>query len=196
MAAEKKRKTMAKPSGVSVTGTARRPALKSVSKSAPKPRARKKPAPVEDEKPLVPDELDFFRQLLLQKRRQILGDVDHMRGGEDNSRQESTGDLSSMPIHMADVGTDNYEQEFTLGLIESERKVLQDIDRALAKIAEGTYGLCEGTGRPIGRARLEAKPEARYCIDYARQMEKGLAQGNNRDEEDFGRLDEGGDAEE
>ena len=110
--------------------------------------------------------------MLLEKRRELVGDVDHMH--DEAMRNGSTGEISNMPIHMADIGTDNYEQEFMLGLIESERKMLRDIDRALAKIKDGTYGVCEGTGEPIERARLEARPEARYCIEYARKIEQGM----------------------
>jgi RNA polymerase-binding transcription factor DksA len=75
---------------------------------------------------------------------------------------------------MADMGTDNYEQEFTLGLVEKDRILLREINAALAKIQDGTYGLCEGTGQPISKARLEAQPWARYSIEYARMLEKGL----------------------
>jgi len=123
-------------------------------------------------KPLSDQDLEFFFQLLLEKRRELVGDVDHMH--DEAMRNGSTGEISNMPIHMADIGTDNYEQEFMLGLIESERKMLRDIDRALAKIKDGTYGICEGTGEPIERARLEARPEARYCIEYARKIEQGM----------------------
>ena len=136
--------------------------------------SRKPPEPVKAETALTTEEIESFRQRLLQRRRELLGNVDHMAGEAlHKSRLEASGDLSTMPIHMADVGTDNYEQEFTLGLIESEREMLRAIDWALLKISEGKYGLCEGTGQPIRRARLNAKPEARYCIDYARQIEKG-----------------------
>jgi RNA polymerase-binding protein DksA len=100
-------------------------------------------------------------------------------GALESNRQESSGELSSMPIHMADVGTDNYEQEFTLGLIESDRQTLKKIDRALKKIDEGGYGICEGTGEQIPRARLEAVPEARYTIDFARKLEQGLVEPPN-----------------
>lgn len=123
-------------------------------------------------KPLSEQDLQYFFQLLLEKRRELVGDVDHMN--DEAMRNGSTGEISNMPIHMADIGTDNYEQEFMLGLIESERKMLRDIDRALAKIKDGTYGICEGTGEPIERARLEARPEARYCIEYARKIEQGM----------------------
>jgi DnaK suppressor protein len=78
-----------------------------------------------------------------------------------------------MPIHMADLGTDNYEQEFALGLMDSERKLLQEIDDALQRIEEGIYGICQGTGQPISKARLEAQPWARHCVEYARLLEQG-----------------------
>ena len=116
-----------------------------------------------------------FRELLLEKRREILRNVTEF---EDEalrkSRLDATGDLSCMPIHMADLGTDNYEQEFALGLMDSERKLLREIDNALGRIEKKTYGICEGTGKPISRARLEARPWARYCVEYARMLEQGL----------------------
>lgn len=137
-------------------------------------KSSKKAASAPKAKPLKPEKIEYFKQLLLEKRSQLVGDVDRMGGGAlDSNRQESSGDLSNMPIHMADIGTDNYEQEFTLDLIESERKLLREIDRALIKIREGNYGICEGTGEPITQARLEAKPEARYCVEYARKIEQG-----------------------
>ena len=117
---------------------------------------------------------DHFKDLLLAKRREILNNVSEMEGGTlRKSRQDATGDLSSMPLHMADLGTDTYEQEFSLGLMDSERRLLIEIDEALHRVSEGTYGVCEGTGQPISRARLEAQPWARYCVAYARQLEKG-----------------------
>ena len=75
---------------------------------------------------------------------------------------------------MADLGTDNFEQEFALGLMDSERKILSKIRAALQRIEDGVFGICQGTGVPIARARLNARPWARYCIDYARMVEKGL----------------------
>ena len=121
-------------------------------------------------------EAKHFKELLLQKRREILKNVTEF---EDEalrkSRLDASGDLSSMPIHMADLGTDNYEQEFALGLMDSERKLLQEIDLALGRIENKTYGICEGTGKPIPKARLEAQPWARYCVEYARLLEQGLA---------------------
>ena len=81
--------------------------------------------------------------------------------------------LSSMPIHMADIGSDNWEREFTLDLLASERQLLKEIDGALERIAKRTYGICEATHKPIRKQRLQAKPWARYCIEYARERELG-----------------------
>lgn len=120
---------------------------------------------------LSPRELEHFRDLLLAKRREILGDMSSME--REALRSSGGSNLSTLPIHMADMGTDNYEQEFTLGLVETERKLLREINNALAKIQNGTYGLCEGTSQPINKARLEVQPWARYSIEYAKQMERG-----------------------
>lgn len=116
-------------------------------------------------------ELEHFRDLLLAKRREILGDMSSME--REALRSSGGTNLSTLPIHMADMGTDNYEQEFTLGLVETERKLLREINHALAKIQDGTYGLCEGTGQPISKARLEVQPWARYSIEHAKRMERG-----------------------
>jgi RNA polymerase-binding protein DksA len=122
-------------------------------------------------------DLKYFRELLLEKRREILNNVNEIEGEAlKKSRMDATGDLSSMPIHMADIGTDNYEQEFALGLMDSERKLLREIDEALERIDKKTYGICEGTGKPIPKARLKAQPWARYCVEYARMLEQGLVE--------------------
>jgi DnaK suppressor protein len=117
-------------------------------------------------------ELEFFRDMILQKRREIVGDMSQME--REALRSASGSNLSNLPLHMADMGTDNYEQEFTLGLVEKDRNLLRDLNGALAKIMDGTYGICEGTGKPISKVRLEAQPWARFSIEYARKMEKGF----------------------
>ncbi len=126
---------------------------------------------------LTSEHLEHFKQMLLEKRREILKNVNEIEDETLNkSRLDATGDLSSMPIHMADIGTDNYEQEFVLGLMDSERKLLNEIDAALQRIEDGTYGICEGTGKPIQKARLKAQPWARYCVEYARMLERGVTE--------------------
>ena len=115
-----------------------------------------------------------FKKMLLEKRHEIVGNVNEMKDEAlKKSRPDASGDLSSMPIHMADIGTDNYEQEFALGLMDSERKLLREIDDALQRIEQQTYGICKATGKPIAKARLEAMPWARYCVEYVRMLEQG-----------------------
>jgi RNA polymerase-binding protein DksA len=121
---------------------------------------------------ITPRELEVFRDAILAKRREIVGDMSSME--REALRSGGGSNLSNLPIHMADMGTDNYEQEFTLGLMEKDRKLLRDLNDGLAKIQNGTYGLCEGTGKPISKARLEAQPWARYSIEYARKIEHRL----------------------
>jgi len=144
---------------------------------------KRKKTPKKDTKEQAPKtrlssaEIEHFKELLFQKRREILESVSEIEGEAlRKSRLDASGDLSSMPIHMADLGTDNFEQEFSLELMDSERKLLTEINDALDRIENGTYGICEGTGKPISKARLEAQPWARYSIEYAKMLEEGLVQ--------------------
>ena len=139
-------------------------------KAAPKPTKRPRPTKTR----LRPKELAEFRAMLLEKRRTLVGDLSGME--QETSSPNSGGNLSSMPTHMADIGTDNFEHEFTLGLLESEQALLGEIDEALRRIDERTYGICLGTGKPIPKARLRAKPWAKYTVEYTRLLEKGLVE--------------------
>jgi len=124
---------------------------------------------------LKPDELEEFRQMLVEKRAEVVGDVAHLHN--EARHQGSSGEVnseSSMPIHMADIGTDTWEQELTIGLIENEQTLIREIDEALARIENKTYGTCLATNKPISKSRLRAKPWAKFCIEYARQRELGL----------------------
>ncbi|MCE5280292.1 MAG: TraR/DksA C4-type zinc finger protein [Planctomycetaceae bacterium] len=152
-------------------------AAKPVKKTKPAafaPEASKPAASPKVKCQLSKGELAEVRQLLLQKRQSLLGDLSGMEATAMRSRQ-GHGELSHMPTHLADLGSDNYEQEFTLGLLESERALLVEIDQALERIDRGTYGICLGTGEAIGKSRLMARPWAKYTIEYARLIEKGLA---------------------
>ena len=148
-----------------------------------KKASSKKVRPVRRKKKHLSEaELEHFEQVLLTKRKELMVNV-HGIGDEalKKSQLDASGDLSSMPIHMADLGTDNFEHELALGLLDSEMQLLREIDSALERIEDGSYGICLGTGQQIPKARLEAKPWARYCVEYARMVEKGLVE-NNQDE--------------
>jgi DnaK suppressor protein len=124
---------------------------------------------------LTPADLEEFRQLLSAKRSELIGDMNHLRNealGHGSSGEG--GGNSTMPIHMADLGSDTWEQELTLGLIEKERGLLREIEEALDRIEDRTYGICLATNKPISKARLRAKPWAKHCIEYARKRELGL----------------------
>jgi RNA polymerase-binding transcription factor DksA len=135
-------------------------------------------APKPEEGPAAPprlnsQELEYFRILLLRKKAELRGDVESLRSEAlRQTRADAAGDLSMMPIHMADLGTDAYEQEFTLGLMGNVQEILAEIDAALARIDEGAYGICAGTGKPISKSRLQAMPWARYCVTHEREVEE------------------------
>ena len=123
----------------------------------------------EDANQLTAKDLEEFRSVLLSKQREVLASVWSME--KDCLRRERT-DLSNLPTHMADKGADNYELENTLGLVESERRILVDIQDALNRIDNGTYGVCEVDGKSINRTRLRAIPWARLCLLCASRMEE------------------------
>jgi DnaK suppressor protein len=81
-------------------------------------------------------------------------------------------ETSRMPTHMADLGSDNFDQELMLNLLGSEKDVLDQIDAALERIQDGSYGQCEACGKAIPKARLEAIPYAALCVRCASQREQ------------------------
>ncbi len=118
-------------------------------------------------------EMKPYRERLLELRVRLRGDVNQMADAALNkSRSEANGDLSSMPIHMADIGSDNFEQEFTLSLMQSEEETLGLVESALERIEEGAYGQCEECGVKIPKTRLNAIPYAGLCIKCASQQEQ------------------------
>ena len=118
-------------------------------------------------------ELTAYREQLLALRVRLRGDVDQMADATlKKSRSEANGDLSSMPIHMADMGSDNFEQEFTLSLMENDGGTLALIETSLERIEEGTYGLCEECGAKIPKSRLNAIPYSTLCVRCAEQQER------------------------
>lgn len=127
---------------------------------------------------MKPEELAQFKKMLLMKREMLMGNVSRMEDAAlRQNRQAASGDLSSIPLHLADIGTDNYEQEFTLGLLQNEEASLRDIDDALAKIEDGTYGECEMCEKKIPKARLKVVPHARLCVECQRKEESRKPRG-------------------
>lgn len=118
------------------------------------------------------EEVAQFKKLLLSLRERLVGKVDVMQGETlKKSRQDASGDLSNVPIHMADVGTDNYERDIMIELIQNGEEGVRNIDTALEKIEEGAFGVCELCAKKINKERLKAVPYAKLCIDCQREEE-------------------------
>lgn len=125
-------------------------------------------------KKLTTKELREYRQILLNLRDQVVDGISFLSGDNLNrSQRDASGDLSGYSLHMADQGTDNYDREFALNLVSSEQDILYEIDEAIRRIDAKTYGICELTGEPIERARLNVIPYARYSVAAQSEMERG-----------------------
>ncbi len=177
------KKTVKKVAKKAVKKSAKKVVKKAVKKTAKKVAVKKAPAKKAAKKPkrikmssyLSKKEVKEFRSMLMEKRQLLLGDMAGMEGNSLGlNLQDSSGDLSTMPTHPADIGSDNFEHEFTLGLLESERALLCEINGALERIIDNAFGICVGTGEPIGKPRLRARPWCKYGIEYQRLVEKGL----------------------
>ena len=115
--------------------------------------------------PLKAAELREYEAILLQSRAQLAGSI---QAKEASALGDS--DTSKLPLHMADVGSDAYAQDLDLNLAEGMQSRLAEIDAALMRIKEKSYGICEHTGKAIPKKRLNAKPWARYTIEAANAL--------------------------
>jgi RNA polymerase-binding protein DksA len=119
-----------------------------------------------------PTDLKNFKKQLLALQARLDGDVSHLSDEAFNKQgDESHGNLSHMPIHMADLGTDNFEQENTLHLLAREENLLKEIAAALERVDHGKYGKCEECHGEIAKPRLKELPYTRYCVDCARKLD-------------------------
>lgn len=118
-------------------------------------------------------ELNEFKKLILKRKEEILDDIKHISDDTlKKSQKEASGDISGYTYHMADVATDTYDREFSLGLASNERKLLYELDDALKKIEEGKFGICEDCKSFITKSRLKAVPYARLCVKCQEKKEK------------------------
>ncbi len=122
----------------------------------------------------------------LEKQRErllILKDtlLDSMNGvARDSLRSQTGGDASAFGMHQADAGSDAYDRDFALSLLSQEQDSLYEIDQALKRIDDGTYGVCEVSGKQIMKARLEALPFTRYTVECQAEIEKRNRYQRNR----------------
>jgi RNA polymerase-binding protein DksA len=117
-------------------------------------------------------ELEAYRETLLTLRTRLRGDVNHLADEALGVNGAKAGGKSNAPVDMADVATDNFEQEFTLSLLQNQEQVLEEIGEALERIRQNTFGRCEECDKPIPKARLQALPYARHCVACARKVQQ------------------------
>lgn len=124
-------------------------------------------------KKLSKKELNEFKKLILKRKEEVVEELRHI--SEDTlkkSQKESSGDISGYTFHMADVATDSYDREFSLGLASTESELLYGLEDAFKKIEEGTFGICEDCKSNIAKTRLKAVPYARFCVKCQEKKEK------------------------
>lgn len=114
---------------------------------------------------MTPEDLDHFRRLLLAKRRQAEEEIEALRENIAEGAEADDADISSIAHHAGDMGTEVENTEMNYQLIDRELTYIEQIDDALERIDNGTYGICKATGLPISRGRLEAVPHTRYSIN-------------------------------
>jgi len=119
-------------------------------------------------------ETDQARQRLEDERARLEGVRSTFADEQltDLSELDSLGELSSYDQHQADVGTETFEREKDLSILERVEAELTDVEHALQRLDDGTYGTCEACGRPIDEARLEAMPATRLCVDDQARAER------------------------
>jgi DnaK suppressor protein len=116
-------------------------------------------------------DLTGYKEKLLTLRKRLLQEINSLEGSIHTSQRESSGDVSTFSMHMADLGTDAMEREKVSILATSETQIFDDIEDALQRIEDQTYGECEMCGAPIGKERLDALPFARFCLACQREAE-------------------------
>jgi len=118
-------------------------------------------------------ELEHYKKLLLKKREELLDEIEYIKENSfKKTMKDSSGEISAYNFHMADQATDANEREKAFMFAYREDRLIYHIDRALERIKNGTYGLCQECGKPISKDRLEAVPHARLCIECKSKEEQ------------------------
>lgn len=118
-------------------------------------------------------ELEHYKKLLLKKREELQNEIEYIKENSfKKTMKDSSGEISAYNFHMADQATDSNEREKAFMFAYREDRLIYHIDRALERIKNGTYGLCQECGKPISKDRLEAVPHARLCIECKSKEEQ------------------------
>ena len=118
-------------------------------------------------------ESEVFKELLLKRKKELDKEIGHIsKENLNRSPKEASGDLSSYAFHMADMASDNYERDMSMDLVTSENKIMYEVEEALTRIEDGTFGDCESCEKRISKERLKAIPFTRFCKDCQEKEEK------------------------
>ncbi len=118
------------------------------------------------------EQLKQFRQLLITERAKLVGEIKSIAQETSKSPRDASGDLSAYTVHMADMAADTYEREVSMNIVSNEQEILYQIDDALKRIDDGSYGVCQQCNQPITMSRLKAVPYASMCIACQRVKEQ------------------------
>ena len=121
---------------------------------------------------LTKEQVKQFRQLLITERVKLADEIKSIAHDASTSPRDASGDLSAYTIHMADMASDTYERELSMNIVTSEQELLYQIDDALKRLDDGTFGLCQQCNQPITMSRLKAVPYASMCIACQRAKEQ------------------------
>lgn len=114
---------------------------------------------------LSSEELAYFEAIILRKREEAQDELEYLQNQIEDIRSSDDDDASSLTHHMGDLGSREESLDLTYRLIQRNRKYINELNRALVRIDNGTYGICRATGEPIEKGRLEFAPHTRYSID-------------------------------
>lgn len=129
----------------------------------------------------IPKKWKKYYKLLVQLRAHLSEEITlHTSETLKHASRDDSGDLSSYGSHQADAGTDTFDRDFALSLVSSEQEALNEIEEAILRIKDGSYGACEVTGKPIPAARLTAVPFTRYSVEGQAEYEKNLRRKTDR----------------
>ena len=118
------------------------------------------------------DQIKQLRQLLITERAKLAEEIKSIARDAATSPRDASGDLSAYTIHMADMAADTYDRELNMNIASSEQELLYQIDDALKRLDDGSYGVCQQCNQPIAMSRLKAVPYASMCIACQRSKEQ------------------------
>lgn len=116
-------------------------------------------------------DLLVFKRVLTEIKEKVVNEIKNISKDASVPSKDTSGDISGHALHMADVATDMYDREFSLGLASNDRELLNKVEQALKRIEDKTFGICEECKKPIAAARLKAIPYSLLCLKCQEKQE-------------------------